>query len=315
MYKILAKREEFMELRRSFIFTCVLIFYMLALPARLDVWANDVKNPPDTKQAQRKYLGQKPPGLEPEIFASGLISTAENIEFAGTFSPDFTEYFFTRRKTGTIDNRIYHVTYENDKPSTPKLAPFAYDCFEFEPYISPDGRLLYYGSRRPLEKNGLLTKGTNIWITRKKSSGWSEPEFPGSPFDEAMFVCLSEDGTMYNSGLTKSEPVDGKYGPWEKIASHLHGPYMHPCVGPDESFIIFDTDHPLDGKGKSLLISFRQPDDSWGEIISFRELDPFRQWEKFGIPMLTPDKEYLFFSRDGDIYWVDAEIIEKLRKK
>lgn len=279
----------------------------------LDVWTIDVKSHHTTKQSNNKYLGQKPPGMVPEIFAPGLISTAENIEFAGTFSPDFSEYFFTRRKTGTIDNRIYHVKLDNDKPTKPELAPFSYDCFEFEPHISPDGRLLYYGTRRPLEKKGALTKGTNIWVTRKLSKGWGEPEYPGPPFDEAMFVCLGDDGTLYNSGLTKSEPVDGKYGPWEKMAPHLYGPYMHPCVGPDESFIIFDTDHPLDGRGKSLLISFQNTDGSWGDIISFRELDRFRHLEKFGIPMLTPDKKYLFFSSNGDIYWVDAKIIEELR--
>jgi len=40
------------------------------------------------------YLGQKPPG----IFAPGIISTKDNIEFAGTFSPDLREFFFTRSR-------------------------------------------------------------------------------------------------------------------------------------------------------------------------------------------------------------------------
>ena len=118
---------------------------------------------------------------------------------------------------------------------------------------------------------------------------------------------------MYNSGISKSETVNGKYGPWEKLAPHLYGPYMHPCIGPDESFVIFDTDHSLDGRGKSLLISFCKTDGSWGDIISFRKLDQFQHLEKFGIPMLTPDRKYLFFSNQDDIYWVDAKIIKKLR--
>jgi Tol biopolymer transport system component len=265
------------------------------------------------KKTNHSYFGQKPPGITPEVFAPGVISTEDHIEFAGTFSPDFKQFFFTRRKKDTIDNRIYHVKFENSKLTKPELAPFAYDCFEFEPHISPDGGLLFYGSRRPLDDTCILVKGTNIWVVRKTSQGWSKPEYWGPPFNEAMFVCMAEDGTMYNSGISKSEPVNGKYGPWEKIALHLHGPYMHPCIGPDESFIIFDTDHSLNGRGKSLLISFRQPDGSWGEIISFRELDPFCKMEKFGIPMLTPDKKYLFFSSKGDIYWVDAKIIEQLR--
>ncbi|UCE38670.1 MAG: hypothetical protein JSW00_05425, partial [Thermoplasmata archaeon] len=102
------------------------------------------------------------------------------------------------------------------------------------------------------------------------------------------------------------------YGPWEPIAPHLSGPFMHPCIGPEEDYIIFDTDHDFGGKGKSLLISYRNSDGSWGEIISFREIFDF---EKFGIPMLTPDYKFLFFSSQGDIYWVDAKIIEDLRSR
>ncbi len=264
---------------------------------------------------QTPYLGQEPPGMEPKIFAPGWISTEGGFEFAGTFSPDFKEYFFTRRENGTIDNRIYHVKFEGSKFIGPVLAPFAYDCFEFEPHISPDGQSLYYGSRRPIAHNGDLARGTNIWIVKKNARGWSEPEYQGAPFDEAMFVCLADDGTMYNSGLTKSELVEGKYGPWEPLAPHLRGPFMHPCVGPHESFVIFDTDNDLGGHGKSLLISFYQSDGSWSEIISFRRLAQFSDFEKFGIPMLTPDHKYLFFTSEGDIYWVAAQVIEELRLK
>jgi hypothetical protein len=30
-------------------------------------------------------------------------------------------------------------------------------------------------------------------------------------------------------------------------------------------------------------------------------------------PSLSPDGRFLFFSRDGDIYWVDAEIIQDIK--
>ena len=42
------------------------------------------------------YLGQKPPGMIPEIFAPGIISQEEFIEFKGAFSPDGKEYYFYR---------------------------------------------------------------------------------------------------------------------------------------------------------------------------------------------------------------------------
>ena len=41
------------------------------------------------------YLGQNPPGLTPELYAPGIVST-EHHEFGITFSPDGKEIFFTR---------------------------------------------------------------------------------------------------------------------------------------------------------------------------------------------------------------------------
>jgi hypothetical protein len=298
-----------MHKKKIFLIFTLLTLLFSALPALAQKSKKDKSDFPILKGP---YLGQKPPGIKPEIFAPGLVSTKDNIEFAGTFSPDLKEYFFTRRKNGTFDNRIYHVKFENNKLTKPILAPFSYNCFEFEPHISPNGQLLYYGTKRPLDNSGILARGTNIWVVKKTSKGWSEPEYPGPPFDEAMFVCVSDDGTIYNSGLSKSELFNGRYGPWEPIAPHLSGPFMHPCIGPDEEYIIFDTDHDLEGKGKSLLISFKNSDGSWGEIISFRDIFDF---EIFGISMLTPDYKYLFFSSQGDIYWVDAKIIEELKPK
>ena len=269
------------------------------------------ENIPDFPVLEGPYLGQKPAGLTPEIFAPGLVSTEENIEFAGTFSPDFKEYFFTRRKAGTIDNRIFHMKYEKGEWSTPELAPFAYDCFEFEPHITPQGDRLFFGSRRPLEASGPLIRTAYIWVTHKTEEGWGPPQFPGPPFDKAMFVCMSDDLTMYNSGLQKSEPVNGQYGPWINIAPHLYGPFMHPCIGPNEGYIIFDTEQDLDGQGNALLISFKNENGTWGDIISFRKILNIEG--RYGIPMLSPDGKYLFFSHNGDIYWVDAKIIDKLR--
>jgi hypothetical protein len=46
-----------------------------------------------------------------------------------------------------------------------------------------------------------------------------------------------------------------------------------------------------------------------------RELEQFRHIKQFGIPMLSPDQSYQFFSSRGDIYWVEAGIIEDLRSK
>ena len=42
------------------------------------------------------YLGQTEPGMKPEIFAPGIVSTEQFREFSGTFTPDGKEYYFFR---------------------------------------------------------------------------------------------------------------------------------------------------------------------------------------------------------------------------
>jgi len=44
------------------------------------------------------YLGQKPPGITPEIFAPGIISTTNHLEFSGTFTPDGKIMYFNSNR-------------------------------------------------------------------------------------------------------------------------------------------------------------------------------------------------------------------------
>ena len=46
------------------------------------------------------YFNQTPPGLEPQVFAPGVVSVEGAVEFAASFSPDGSELYFTRRLDG-----------------------------------------------------------------------------------------------------------------------------------------------------------------------------------------------------------------------
>lgn len=51
--------------------------------------------------ARGPYLGQKPPGKTPTIFAPGIISIADFAEIRIAFSPDGSECFFSRSSKKT----------------------------------------------------------------------------------------------------------------------------------------------------------------------------------------------------------------------
>ena len=76
-------------------------------------------------------------------------------------------------------------------------------------------------------------------------------------------------------------------------------------IAPDESYMIVNSSGRPDDLGNSdLYISFKREDGSWtrlknmGKIINSPETDY--------CPMLSPD---------GDIYWVDAKIIDAFKKE
>ena len=71
---------------------------------------------------QGPYLGQKPPGLTPEIFAPGIIST-EHEEFKAVFSPDGKELYY--QLWGAPFPVILMMKEENGVWTKPQVAPFS----------------------------------------------------------------------------------------------------------------------------------------------------------------------------------------------
>jgi Tol biopolymer transport system component/ankyrin repeat protein len=184
-----------------------------------DGWASFVPRPEGDSDFPRLtglYLGQKPPGRTPEVFAPGIVST-EAHEFAGSFTSDGKEYYFTRREA----------------PGSPTL----------------------------------------IMVTKCIDGVWTKPE--PAPFND----------TSHRPDAMSFEPM----------------------VTPDESYLIYSSVRPGGTIDQILMVSFRNPDGSWGEP---RPLD---LGMRAGTPYLSPDGKYLFFSGGergkGDIYWVSAEVI------
>src|SRR4030042_6166544 len=65
------------------------------------------------------YLGQKPPGMTPEIFAPGIVSSSEALEYGMAFTPDGREFYFNRSGTG-----VMVCTWTDTGWTAPIKAPF-----------------------------------------------------------------------------------------------------------------------------------------------------------------------------------------------
>lgn len=103
----------------------------------------------DTGKLTGPYLGQKPPGTKPDVFAPGIVSTAAH-EFSCCFSPDGHEFYFARRHPD-LNQPVLMVTQLRDGQWTdPDIVPFVEKQPSFEPIVTTDNKRLYFQSGKPI---------------------------------------------------------------------------------------------------------------------------------------------------------------------
>src|SRR4051812_26931096 len=81
-------------------------------------------------------------------FAEGVISTGH--EFGLTFSPDGKEAYFSRREEGSKFTHVFKSKFRDGKWQSAKPAEFSGDSWQdLDPFISPDGKRIFFISTRP----------------------------------------------------------------------------------------------------------------------------------------------------------------------
>jgi hypothetical protein len=136
----------------------VLIFCLLVLTS-----ANLLSQRNDFPKLTDPYLGQKPPGMTPKLFAPGIVST-EADEYAFELSSLGNEMLFVRNTS------IMLVTRNNDGTwNKPVVAPFSGKFIDDEPCFSPDGNKIYFMSRRPSSHSKYPS---NLWMVQKQNDQW-----------------------------------------------------------------------------------------------------------------------------------------------
>jgi Tol biopolymer transport system component len=297
------------------------------------------------------YLGQKPPGMTPEIFAPGILSTGYSEAFI-SFTPDGKELFYSL--SGAPYNVIFYMKEENGRWTKPKVAPFSGKYWaEFN--ISPDGKKIALSTRQPLDCKGEPKKHAEIWIVKRTDTGWGEPKNLGPPINsekssnaypsftknDNLYFSSVHEGSMNNDYIYMSKFVEGRYTEPHNLGDAINSelPDVDPFIAPDESYLIFFRIN--DRTGADLYISFKNKDGSWTKATNMGE--KINSTAREICPRVTPDGKYFFFSSNRrihkpfsevpityeekikilnspgngsyDIYWVDAKVIEILKPK
>jgi len=296
------------------------------------------------------YLGQKPPGRMPEIFAPGIISTGYS-EQQIAFAPDGRELFLWLG-----ENRPYcailRMKEAGDGWNTLQVAPFSGEYVDLKFSISPDGKRFFFSSNRPHEISGKPADNFDIWFIERHLNGWSEPEwidsavntdshdyYPTAAGNGNLYFMSDRDGGYGEDDIYHVFLKDGEFTRVENIGPPINTALNEgdPFIAPDESYILFCCRERECGFGNNdIYISFRKPDGSWTPAVNMGETVNTSAEEV--CPVVTHDGKYLFFSsnrkkiggypespltydqvmRDlaspgngsNDIYWVDAKIID-----
>lgn len=276
------------------------------------------------------YLGQKPPGTTPKIFAPDIVCTGKNEGYL-VFLDQGRVLVFDRWLPQTEEPNLYLVMEMRDGVWTkPRPSQHPQNPYNPDLPIAPDEKTLFFALNRSTEGMGESETGWDIWMTKWTDMGFSHIRRINEPVSSKKrdaWASLAENGNLYFMSNR-----DGSYGRWDIYsAEYKEGQYVNvqnigqpvnselseadPAIARDESYLLFCSQRP-DGFGKSdLYITFRKQDGTWstpknmGPAIN----TPFSD-EK---PYVTPDGKFLFFSNDAagnlEIYWASAKIIEELK--
>lgn len=270
------------------------------------------------------YLGQKPPGIIPKVFAPGIISTDVS-EGCVSFTHDNNIFLFTRSGIG-----ILIMQQVNGRWTKPGLAPFSEGKCDWDFMLAPDDKTVFVSSGRSDEKDGNILRNYRIWVSERNGYNWSTPVLLPAPINTGQhdsYPSVTEKGTLYffsnrNGGLGegdiyRSRKYNEKYPEIENLSKPINTKYheVDPYITPDESYLIFCSEKP-DGFGKAdIYVTFRKKDGNWTKPVNMG--DKINSSYSEYIPYVTPDGKYFFFttnkSGNRDIYWVDARIIEELK--
>ncbi|MFC2118624.1 hypothetical protein ACFLRG_03105 [Bacteroidota bacterium] len=304
-----------------------LICYFLILP--YIGFAQTENNP-----IRGKYLGQKPPGEIPELFAKNIMSKYCGLHSSPVFSPNLKEIFWSKMRGEGCNEKTDEILFMkliNNTWTEPEIVPFSSAIWDSnDPCMSPDGKRIYFTTHR---SSGFLSFDftEKIMYVERKGDGWSSGKTVGNNIN-SMFrhwqMSVSNNYNLYfradkssvkDPGIYVSRYINGIYQEPERLPDEINSenttpydPYT-PFISPDESYIIFTR--TLKDKGDDLFVSFRDSKGKWTKAKNLGDKinSPYHDL----CPNVTPDGKYLFFlsgRKGGSLaFWVSTKVIDELK--
>jgi len=254
-----------------------------------------------------------PPIDKPEVFAPGIVSLLGDHYRDGEVSlwPDGNRLIFSRSGPGIPDFTVFESRLVDGSWTQPEPTDLFVDSLAAEPGLAPDGRAIFF-TPPTTEVHGTH----DIYVIEQNDDGWSEPRrlFRG------LYPSLTNDRTIYYTAYVHWQDhiayrrfVDGQYTWQQLIGPPVYSVYedAHPCIAPDDSYVIFDSSRPRQGACR-LFISFHSDEGTWSEPVN---MESVLGDLPAALARISPDGEILFFKANGDVYWIHTDALDALRQE
>jgi hypothetical protein len=305
----------------------------------------------DFSSLQGPYLGQRPPGMEPELFAPGFVSTGLD-ELNAVFSPDGDEFYFAV----DVGPRFALLVSRRSGPgwTGPEVLHFARHHSAVDPALDGSGQRMFFCSNRPRVGGLHPEEDYDIWwVEREPGGSWGEPArlpdgvnssqnefYPSLTDDGALFFLSAREGGLGGSDIYRAQWSDGGFSDPENLGPVINTPRNEgdAFIARDGSYLVFvSSGHPRQPEEGRLFISFRADDGGWSRPSN---LGPGSDRSDY-CPTVSPDGRYFFFTgtrtrfdrgasvdsfnglldtlakpQNGsdDIYWVDSQFLHRSRR-
>lgn len=242
--------------------------------------------------------------LVPQL-AQAPLGTAYD-ELNAAFTPDGNTVYFTRK----IADKFGVILVAHRRGSgwtTPEVAPFSGQYPDFDPFLAPDGRRLYWISSRPVD--GKPKTDLDIWMVERQDGGWGAPihlDAPVNTEDGEFYPTVAANGTLYFSSnraggkgrgdLYASRAEGERFAPPVSLGDVVNSAAFDgdPYVAPDESYLIFTGWGRPDGDPDGDLYITTRNDGVWGapRALGHGINSPAQEYA----PIVSPDGRWLYFS-------------------